>query len=110
MARTYVQVTIDDLTGKAIPADQAETIRFSINDKAYSIDLDKASAAEFHTILQRYTAAASKAAPAKPARRGAERHAHDELAEIRRWGHENGYNVSARGRISAEVREAYNNR
>lgn len=105
MARTFVAVIKDDLTGEVIEDGQAETIEFAINGKAYTIDLGKKNAAVFHKTLDKYTAVATKVggpSRGKPAARGK-----DDLAAIRAWATLNGHTVAARGRISAEVKEAY---
>jgi len=88
VARTYVAV-----------------IEFSVNGKSYAIDLGKKNAAEFHRSLDKYIAAASKVGGAKarkPSRGGKE-----DLAAIRAWGRGNGFQVSDRGRVSSELRDAY---
>ena len=105
MARTYVAVIEDDLTGEVIEAGQTETIEFTVSGKSYTIDLGPANAAAFHASLEKYIAAATKIAPArgsKPARRG-----NEDPAAIRAWASQNGHAVAARGRISADVLAAY---
>lgn len=106
MARSFVEIVQDDLTGEAIADGAFETIQFAVNGKGYSIDLSAANAAEFHDQLNRYIAVAAKlpklGAPEPRTRR--------QLAAIRAWAHDHGYAVSTRGRISAEVIEAYENR
>ena len=39
MARTYVAVTEDDLTGEVVEQKDAESIEFAVNGKSYTIDL-----------------------------------------------------------------------
>lgn len=112
MARTYVEVLKDDLTGEVIPEGDVETIEFAVNGKSYTIDLTKKNAAEFHKNLDKYIAVAAKAsvAAAKSSRPRTARTGKEQLSAIRAWAQKNGYNVSARGRISAEVLDAYNRR
>ncbi len=70
MARRYVEVVQDDLTGEAIGDGQAETIEFAVNGESYSIDLSKENAADFHQPLEKYIAvAASPSAPSGGGRR-----------------------------------------
>jgi len=105
MARTYVAVINDDLTGEVIEDGDAATIEFSVNGKSYTIDLGPMNAAAFHAALEKYIAAATKIAPtrgSKPAARGKE-----DLAAIRAWATQNGHTIAARGRISADVKDAY---
>ncbi|MFZ0529051.1 MAG: Lsr2 family protein [Propionicimonas sp.] len=111
MARTYVEVVKDDLTGEITEDGQFETIEFGVNGKSYSIDLNPKNAAEFHATLTKYIAAATRIpVPAKARRSGSGRSDTAQLASIRAWAKQNGYQVAPRGRISAEVLEAYNNR
>ncbi len=108
MARTYVQVVKDDLTGEIIEDGSSETIEFSVNGKSYTIDLSKENAAEFHSSLDKYVAVATRVgAPVKARKPGSVRAEKEQLAAIRNWAQENGYNIAARGRISAEVLAAY---
>lgn len=106
MARTFVAVIKDDLTGGVIEEGQAETIEFAVNGKAYAIDLGKKNAADFHKALEKYIAVSAKvAAPARG--RKAPARGKEDLAAIRGWATQNGHTVAARGRISAKIKAAY---
>jgi hypothetical protein len=108
VARTYVQVIKDDLTGEIIEDGAAETVEFSVNGKSYTIDLSRQSAADFHQGLEKYIAVATKVgAPVKARRPGSVRAEKEQLAAIRSWAQQNGYKIAARGRISAEILDAY---
>lgn len=105
MARTFVAVIKDDLTGEVVDEKDAVTIEFAVNGKGYTIDLGKKNAAQFHEALDKYIAAATKVGggkPGKTARRS------QDLAAIREWGKAKGFKVSDRGRVSAELKDAYN--
>ena len=106
MARSYVAVIKDDLTGEVIEDGQAVTIEFTINGRAYTIDLGPKNADAFHAALEKYVAAATKVGGAPRGRRNSARSTQD-LAAIRAWAHENGIPVAARGRIAASVKEQY---
>ncbi len=106
MARTFVAVIKDDLTGEVIDDGQAETIEFAVNGKAYTIDLGKKNAADFHKALEKYLAAATRVGSSARGRKAPSRGKED-LAAIRSWASQNGHTVAARGRISAEIKEAY---
>ena len=99
-----VQITlVDDLDGSA--AD--ETVSFALDGSAYEIDLSAAHAAQLRDALAGYVGAARRvggrrAAGPKRAARGS-----SETAEIRAWAKANGQRVSERGRISAQVKAAY---
>ena len=106
MARSYVAVIKDDLTGEVIEDGQAVTIEFTINGKAYTIDLGPKNATAFHAALEKYVAAATKVGGAPRGRRNSARSTQD-LAAIRAWANDHGYVVAARGRISSEIKEAF---
>ncbi|WP_298045116.1 Lsr2 family protein [uncultured Citricoccus sp.] len=94
MAQKVKTVLVDDLTGD--PA--TETVQFGVDGRHYELDLTKGNAKQLRTELKAFVRAARPVAPPKPAQ---------EAARIRAWAKENGYEVSARGRIHREVIEAY---
>ena len=100
---------IDDLDGEA--AD--ETIEFGIDGKNYEIDLSKDNAGKLRDALAAYVAAARRSggrrsrstASTGPARRPSIDREQNQA--IREWARKRGMKVSDRGRIPAEVLEAY---
>ena len=110
MAQRVNVVLVDDLDG----GDAAETISFALDGVDYEIDLSEKHAGELRNALSLYighgrrtggrrrkspaggTTRAAAAAPAGPS-----------ASEIRAWARENGWEVPERGRVAAEVREAY---
>jgi len=106
MAQRVNVVLVDDIDGN----NAAETISFALDGVDYEIDLSDKHAAELRKALALYVGHARrtggrrksgrKAAPASSAN-GAS------AADIRAWARENGWDVPERGRVSAEVREAY---
>lgn len=103
-----VQVVLeDDISGG--PAD--ETVLFALDGVSYEIDLSTGNAAELREALAGYVAVARRVGGrASSGRRRAGRSSGSgagKTAEIRAWARDNGYEVSERGRISAEVRAAY---
>jgi hypothetical protein len=106
MARSYVAVIKDDLTGEVIEEGRAVTIEFAVNGKAYTIDLGPENAAGFHDALAKFIAAATKVGGPVRTRRSGSRGTQD-LAAIRAWATDHGYSVAARGRISSDIKEAY---
>lgn len=102
---------IDDLDGEA--AD--ETIEFGIDGKNYEIDLSKENAGKLREALASYVAAARRSGGRRS--RGssggggaaARRPSIDreQNQAIRDWARKRGMKVSDRGRIPAEVLEAY---
>ena len=101
MAQKVNIVLVDDLDG----SDAEETVSFALDGKEYEIDLNAKNAGELRDALAPYVGHARKAggrggrgAPRTPARAP---------ADIRAWARENGFDVPERGRVAAEVREAY---
>jgi Lsr2. len=100
---------IDDLDGET--AD--ETVEFGIDGKNYEIDLSKENAGRLRDALAGFVGAArrsggrrrSGAAAAAPARRPSIDREQNQA--IREWARKRGMKVSDRGRIPAEVLEAY---
>ena len=102
-----VQVTlVDDIDGSI--AD--ETITFALDGVSYEIDLSDGHAKALRESFAEWVGHARRAGGRRaPARRGTSRPATSasDAGKIREWARENGFEVSERGRISAEIREAY---
>ena len=111
MAKTVITQITDDLDG----SNGAETISFGYRGTTYEIDLGRKNANAFDKLMKPYLDAARKVAAARSGRRASSngrrgsrsRHA-NELASIREWARAQGYSVSDRGRISANIMDAYN--
>ena len=93
---------IDDLTGKT--AD--ETLTFGLDGRIYEIDLSAANADKLRQALAKFIAAGRRQTTVKATARASTSVVSD-ASEIRAWAVQNGYEVSRRGRIPAELREAY---
>jgi len=102
MAQRVNIVLTDDLDG----SDAAETVTFALDGNTYEIDLSSANAAQLRAGVKRFVAAARKSGGrAKPTQRRAATSASS--TDIRVWAKEQGMAVSARGRVPAEIRAAY---
>jgi hypothetical protein len=88
-----------------------ETVTFGLDGAEYEIDLSSANATELRNALAPWLAHARKVGGRKRSRATASRPAAAEsggsTSDIRAWAIENGMEVSSRGRISSEVRQAY---
>lgn len=101
MAQRVQVILVDDVDGGR--AD--ETVSFSLDGTRYEIDLSTARAKELRADLQRWVEKARRVG-AKP--RAASRAGKSgDVAAIRAWAKAKGLAVNERGRISAEVRQAY---
>lgn len=112
MAVRIETIFVDDLDGTEMVRAQAETIEFTFDGKAYAIDLGEENAAAFREAIQPYLAAARQAdsgkkRPTRNSRRSSSSTPKGETGKIREWARENGHTVSDRGRIPADVMQAY---
>lgn len=111
MAERIIHQLIDDLDGSEIPIDKGERIEFSIRGISYQIDLSPTNANKLDKALKPFIEAGTRvrgsrrSAATKGAPRGAS--SREQLAAIREWARKSGYEVSDRGRIKAEVVEAF---
>lgn len=105
MAQKVQVLLVDDLDGGT--AD--ETVSFSLDGISYEIDLSSANAAKMRDAFATYVGTArrvgGRAATGRGRGRGAARSGR--IAEIRAWARDNGYKVSERGRVPADIVEAY---
>ena len=106
MAQKVNIILVDDLDGGS--AD--ENVKFGLDGANYEIDLSAANAAELRSSLERFINAARKASGGRGAARsdkGPTGGLSHDSAQIRQWARDNGYTVNSRGRIQAEIQEAY---
>jgi Lsr2 len=102
---------LDDLDG----GEAAESVSFSLDGKSYEIDLSEKHAAALRDAFAPFVSSARRAggttaAAARPRMSTRAGRPRGETAAIREWASANGMEVSARGRISSTVLEAYENR
>ena len=101
---------LDDLDG----GEAAESVSFSLDGKSYEIDLSEKHAAALRDAFAPFVSSARRAggttATARPRMSTRAGRPRAETAAIREWASANGMEVSARGRISSTVLEAYENR
>ncbi|QWZ07216.1 Lsr2 family protein [Nocardioides panacis] len=107
MAQRVNVVLVDDIDG----SDAEETVSFALDGVDYEIDLSDQHAGELRNALSLYIGHARRTGGRRKSGRRASTPAADDggtsAAEIRAWARENGWDVPERGRVSAEVREAY---
>lgn len=116
MATQTVTYKLDDLTGEhESETDPVSAVEFAVDGQHYEIDLTNTNAGKLRTALAPFVTNARKAATkastatvrtsraaAAPAKVDREQN-----AAIREWARSHGYPVSERGRIAADVQEAY---
>ncbi len=102
MAKTVVVKLTDDLDG----SEATETVLFGLGGTEYEIDLSAKNKTALDKALERYVAAGRKVGSKRATRSGGGSGRSD-LAEIRTWARSNGYELSDRGRVAAEIIAAY---
>jgi hypothetical protein len=113
MARKIVHQLVDDLDGTVLEVGEGDTVLFSLDGTAYEIDLTDDNAASLRDALAPYISAArpiSRAggsAPSAAGQRKRRRTGQKDYTAIRAWAKDNGYDISERGRVPANVLEAY---
>ena len=105
VTRTFL---IDDLDGST---EDVENVRLSLDGTNFEIDLSAANAARLREKLARFVEHGTRVTPqrtrqtrkvVKPAVSG-----RDQVQAVRDWARQNGYTVSARGRIPKSIQDAF---
>lgn len=98
---------VDDLDGTVIAAGEGGTVTFALNGASYEIDLGRANQQALRDSLAPFIAQArstGRRSSGAPRKRSS---GNSDTAAVREWAQRNGYTVGDRGRIPAEIREAY---
>ena len=108
MAQKVQIILEDDLDG----GEADETVSFALDGTSYEIDLNADNADKLRGVLAPYVGHARKVTGTRGRRTGgsaakAASGSGPSPKEVREWARENGHDVPDRGRIPAEVREAY---
>jgi hypothetical protein len=102
VASRTVLVLTDDTDG----SEAQVTVNFGLDGTRYEIDLSEANAKKLLGTLDPWMQAARKTGGRK-GRRRSETDGNVDVKAVREWAKQQGLNVSERGRVSAEVRQAY---
>jgi hypothetical protein len=109
VAQKHIVQLIDDLDGGVA----TETVSFGLDGASYEIDLSEKNAAKLRDLLATYVGAARRSGgrgrPAGSGRRGGRpgRTDREQTQAIREWARKNGFKIGEKGRIPANVLEAY---
>jgi Lsr2 len=105
VARKVIVELVDDYDGKS---QAEETVFFGLDGVTYEMDLSVLNSSNLRGFFEQWTPHARKVGRAprgkSQARPAADR---EQTQAIREWARQKGMEVSSRGRISAEVVEAY---
>jgi hypothetical protein len=105
MAQKVNIVLVDDLDG----TEATETVTFGLDGSSYEIDLNDANAAALREALSGYVGHARKSSGGSRRRKsaGSTSSSSSNTKDVREWAKSQGMEVSERGRISADVQQAY---
>lgn len=105
MAQKVNIVLVDDIDG----SEAVETVAFGLDGSSYEIDLNKKHAAALREAVASYVGHARKVTGSRKTRGGGTKApaGGPSAREVRDWARSNGYQVPDRGRIPADVREAF---
>ena len=108
MAQRVQVVLEDDVDG----GEASETVLFGLDGVNYEIDLNDDNASKLRDALATWVGHARRSGGRKASGGGRKASAgssakRSDLSEVREWARSNGYEVSDRGRVSAQVQEAY---
>ncbi|MFC9553808.1 Lsr2 family protein [Rhodococcus sp. NPDC056960] len=111
MARKVVVELVDDIDGTVFGED-GESISYAVDGVEYVIDLKDEHARELREIFDYYIAYSTRVGGRnhrvdRSATSPAAKRPRGEATKIRAWAIEQGYELSARGRIPAEVEQAF---
>ncbi|WP_265443338.1 histone-like nucleoid-structuring protein Lsr2 [Flexivirga meconopsidis] len=99
-----VQILLeDDIDG----SEASETVLFGLDGKSYEIDLSAANAARLRDDLAKWTGHGRQVKGRARAGAAKSTTGRSDLNKVREWGRDNGFKVSDRGRVSAELQAAY---
>ena len=106
MATKVTTTLVDDIDNAQ---EAAETVTFALDGTSYEIDLTETNAKTLRTVIGQFAqygrVTSRPSAPSK--RRDRRSHGDYDPAKVREWAKTQGIQLSERGRISAEVIQAY---
>lgn len=104
MVRRMQVVLEDDIDG----GEADRTVSFAWEGVEYEIDLNSKNSQAMADAIAPYVNAARRVGGRRRrAASGASATSRAKLSEVRAWARENGYTVSDRGRVPAEIKEAW---
>ncbi|OLF15498.1 histone-like nucleoid-structuring protein Lsr2 [Actinophytocola xanthii] len=107
MAQKVLVQLVDDLTGAT--SSDISTVQFGLDGANYEIDLTEDNAERLRATLAQYVDSARRTGGrikrgTKPTNGSS---ANGEAGQVREWAQQNGFELSARGRIPGHVIDAY---
>ena len=111
MAQRTIVHLVDDVDGKELGPGEGETVHITLDGASYELDLSAANAQRLRKDFGKWLSNARKVSKEVSGRRSSsdsesQNSAHRTRA-IREWARANGYDLSDRGRIPADVVNAF---
>jgi hypothetical protein len=104
MAQKVNIILVDDLDG----TEATETVTFGLDGSTYEIDLNDANASALREALSGYVGHARRVTGGgRRTRKASGSGSASNTKDVREWAKAQGMEVSERGRISADVQQAY---
>lgn len=104
MAQRVQVLLVDDVDG----GDAAETVSFALDGVSYEIDLSERNASKLRDALASWTGHARRSGGRRLSRRRTDgKSSREDLPAVREWGRKNGFTVSDRGRVPADLQAAF---
>lgn len=109
MATKHVTHLVDDLDGSVLEDGEGKQVIFSVEGRAYEIDLSADNAEKLFEAFAPYVAAARSVSASNPGRshRSSSQKRSVDLGAVREWARANGHTVSDRGRVPGSIIDAY---
>lgn len=106
MAQRVEVLLTDDLDGKELAAGKGETVQFALDGVSYEIDLSSRNATALRKAFAPYVEAGRRQRTSRNTRTTRIQIGAD-AKTVKEWARANGHEVSDRGRVSNEVRAAF---
>jgi len=106
MAKRTIVELVDDIDETIISDGTGQTVSFGLHGTTYEIDLTHDHAAELEAALSLYIAKARRTSGPTRKKPPAPR-SKEQTQAIRAWAQENGYQLSDRGRIPADIEASF---
>ena len=109
MALKEITQYFDDIDQTPLTENEVNVVRFGLGGNSYVMDLSEENARRFREMLEPYVQVARRERMTTTTRRrGTTTPRNSRAAQIRQWAQEQGKEVADRGKIPAEIVEAYN--
>ena len=107
MATRHITQIVDDLDGSILREGEAKRLSFSVDGRAYELDLSADNYQKFADAVAPYVDGARRTGAQASTPRPRAGAAALDLTAVRAWARKNGHSVSDRGRVPGSVIDEY---